>query len=140
MTDAHERNLALAHALLARMSAGDFAGLAGLVTEDFVFDVPYVTDEAARPPHGRDAVIGYFNGVMKSLFAALELTPDEAYPGRDPDVLCLEYHSRGVLAANGAPYRNRYLGVFRFRSGRVALWREFFNPEELTRALAGPAR
>ncbi len=30
---------------------------------------------------------------------------------------------------NGNEYRNRYIGVFRFRDGKISHWREFHNPE-----------
>jgi ketosteroid isomerase-like protein len=33
------------------------------------------------------------------------------------------------VRATGKPYRNRYIGVFRFRGGRICAWREFHNPE-----------
>jgi ketosteroid isomerase-like protein len=51
------------------------------------------------------------------------------YELADPDLLIVEYQSDGLVRATGKPYRNRYIGVFRFRSGRICAWREFHNPE-----------
>ena len=30
---------------------------------------------------------------------------------------------------NGNAYRNRYIGVVRFRDGKISHWREFHNPQ-----------
>ena len=37
----------------------------------------------------------------------------------DPDELIAEYRSDAVVARNGNAYRNRYIGVFRFRDGKI---------------------
>jgi ketosteroid isomerase-like protein len=42
-----------------------------------------------------------------------------------------------VVAASGKPYRNRSIGVLRFRDGKVLAWREYHNPEVATQALSG---
>ena len=48
-----------------------------------------------------------------------------------------EYVSTGTVLTNGAPYANRYIGVYRFRDGAICHVREFFNPTLAARALAG---
>ena len=37
---------------------------------------------------------------------------------------------------NGKPYRNRYIGIFRFRNTEIVSWREYHNPEETARAMS----
>jgi ketosteroid isomerase-like protein len=40
-----------------------------------------------------------------------------------------------VVAANGRPYRNRYVTLIRFRDhGQVTLWREYYDAGEVVRA------
>jgi ketosteroid isomerase-like protein len=34
-----------------------------------------------------------------------------------------------VVARNGKTYRNRYVGIFRFRDGKICAWREYHNPD-----------
>ena len=84
-------------------------------------------------------------GIMSTVYrsrrpAGHKLLPDgrggrKAYPTAelhelaDPDALVVEYQSDGLVRSTGKPYRNRYIGVFRFRDGRICAWREFHNPE-----------
>ncbi len=44
--------------------------------------------------------------------------------------------SNGIVKHNGNTYANRYVGIFRLRDGEIVTWREYFNPEEATRALS----
>jgi ketosteroid isomerase-like protein len=53
----------------------------------------------------------------------------------DPDVLIAEYTSEGEVTTNGNPYANVYIGVWRFRDGRVCGTKEFYNPLIAQRAL-----
>ena len=57
---------------------------------------------------------------------ALELT--EVHACLDPDELIAEYRSTARVIRNGNDYKNRYIGVFRFRDGRISHWKEFHNP------------
>jgi ketosteroid isomerase-like protein len=42
--------------------------------------------------------------------------------------LISEYHSDSRHLATGVAYSNRYLGILRFREGKVCYWREYINP------------
>ena len=46
----------------------------------------------------------------------------------DPDELILEYVSNGEVLATGRAYTNTYIGVYRFRDGRIWQVKEFHNP------------
>jgi ketosteroid isomerase-like protein len=50
------------------------------------------------------------------------------HPGLDPDLLVAEYTSDGIAKPTGKPYRNVYIGLYRFRDGRLCGLREFYNP------------
>jgi uncharacterized protein len=109
--------------------------VADLLTEDAVFDVPYADASAMEMPvRGREAFAATFAWVVAELFDPFLLEPIEEYLGADPEVLIVEYRSEGAIKANGSPYANRYVGVFRIRDGKIALWREYYNPEVMTRA------
>jgi ketosteroid isomerase-like protein len=54
----------------------------------------------------------------------------------DPDVLVAEYTSEGEVTTTGKPYANTYIGIWRFRDGRVCGLKEFYNPLISQRALA----
>ena len=53
----------------------------------------------------------------------------------DPDLLVAEYTSEGRAAATGKPYRNTYIGLWRFRDGRICGVKEYLNPMVVAEAL-----
>jgi ketosteroid isomerase-like protein len=63
------------------------------------------------------------------LFSSFRLELIETHACLDPDEVIAEYRSEAVVARNGNPYLNRYIGVFRLREGKISHWREFHNPE-----------
>lgn len=126
--DKRTANRAVVDTVLRTVSAGQFDRLAEHVTDDLVFELPYGPDFMPDPVVGREA----WNEMQLMTFAlfssfALELV--EVHDCLDPDELIAEYRSTAVVARNGNDYRNRYIGVFRFRDGRISHWREFHNPE-----------
>lgn len=114
--------------VLDTVSAGKFDQLADYVTDDLVFELPYGPDFMPNPIEGRDAW-NQMQLMTFKLFSSFALALIEVHDGLDPDELIVEYRSDAVVARNGNVYRNRYIGVFRFRDGKISHWREFHNPE-----------
>ena len=114
--------------VLATVSAGEFDKLADFVTDDLVFDLPYGPDFMPNPVLGREAW-NQMQLMTFELFSSFALELIEVHDCLDPDELIAEYRSEAVVARNGNDYRNRYIGVFRFRDGKISHWREFHNPE-----------
>jgi ketosteroid isomerase-like protein len=121
-------NQAIVRTVLATVSAGEFERLADYVTDDLVFDLPYGPDFMPNPVLGRDAW-NQMQLMTFELFTSFALELIEVHDCLDPDELIAEYRSEAVVARNGNDYRNRYIGVFRFRDGKISHWREFHNPE-----------
>ena len=63
------------------------------------------------------------------MFSSFALELGEVHPCLDPDELVAEYRSSAVVKRNGNAYKNRYIGVLRFRDGKISHWREFHNPQ-----------
>jgi ketosteroid isomerase-like protein len=114
--------------VLDSVSAGKFEQLADYVTEDLVFELPYGPDFMPNPIEGRDAW-NQMQLLTFKLFSSFALELVEVHECVDPDELVAEYRSVAVVERNGNAYRNRYIGVFRFRDGKISHWREFHNPE-----------
>jgi ketosteroid isomerase-like protein len=121
-------NQAIVRTVLATVSAGQFDQLADHVTDDLVFELPYGPDFMPDPIVGRDAW-NQMQLMTFELFSSFALELVEVHDCLDPDELVAEYRSEAVVARNGNAYRNRYIGVFRFRDGKISHWREFHNPE-----------
>ncbi len=120
-------NEAAVRAVFATISAGDGARLGEHVTEDLVFELPYAPPGIPTRTEGRETWERNTLGMFR-MFERFESTVDTVYAGADPDVVIAEYHSDAVVKHNGNPYKNRYIGVFRLRDGRICLWKEFHDP------------
>ncbi|MEY2570844.1 MAG: uncharacterized protein QOE63_1194 [Acidimicrobiaceae bacterium] len=130
MTDDERRatNRDVVATVFATVSAGKFDQLADLVSDDLVFELPYGPAFMPNPINGRDAW-NEMQLMTFKLFSSFALELVEVHECLDPDELIAEYRSVAVVARNGNDYKNRYIGVFRFRDGKISHWREFHNPE-----------
>jgi Ketosteroid isomerase-related protein len=102
--------------------------IAELITDDIDFELPYGPGQKALAVRGSDRWIA-LNDATWPAFTRFSLAITNVYELADPDMLVVEYQSDGEVRATKKPYRNRYIGVFRFRGGRICAWREFHNPE-----------
>ena len=126
------RNEAVLRRFMEGIGAADFAVLAAVCTEDFVAELPY-----SDPPQRLEGFRDYQAAVEPSLETfRFRLALEALHPGLDPDLIVAEYTSDGVAVPTGKPYRNTYIGVFRFREGRLAGLREFFNPVLAAKSLS----
>jgi ketosteroid isomerase-like protein len=126
-------NRATFMAASAAISSGDYDALEALVAEDLVFDLPYGPSFMPNPVEGRAEWMEMSRSTFK-MFSSFGLEIDEIYDAVEPDLLIAEYHSDAVVAHNENQYKNRYVGILRFRDGQISAWREFHNPEA-TKAL-----
>jgi uncharacterized protein len=130
MTDDARRaaNRALFTKVVTTISAGSYEQLRDYMTDDLVFDLPYGPDFMPNPIEGLEPWLKMSLMTFK-MFRSFELELTEVHECLDPDELVAEYRSDAVVARNGNAYRNRYIGVVRFRDGKISAWREFHNPE-----------
>jgi len=103
------------------------------MTEDVHCDWPYLPiPDMPEAITGSARVRAFFDEGQKPM-AGLDYVIDQIYETLDPDLLIAEYHSRSRHLASGVPYSNRYLGILRFRDGKVCYWREYINPLAIAR-------
>lgn len=122
--DAHRRrNLDAVLGAFAGIAAGDADRQLAHYTDDCVIDLPY-----SSPPkrlEGREAALAFLTGALQVF--ELHLTVDEVHPGLDPDEMVLEFSGTGTHRQTGAPYTNRYVGIFAFRDGHIRFQREYYD-------------
>jgi ketosteroid isomerase-like protein len=97
------------------------------MTDDLVFDLPYGPDFIPNPIEGLEP----WNQMQLMTFQLFDSFRQElldVHECVDPDLLIAEYRSEAVVKRNGNAYRNRYIGVVRFRDGKICSWREFHDP------------
>jgi ketosteroid isomerase-like protein len=99
------------------------------------FELAYAPEFMEMPVRGRAALVDLYASILGPMFDGFTIAPDEIILGADPDVAVVTYASDATVRHNGKAYRNRYVGIFRFRDGAIVAWREYHNPEETARAL-----
>ena len=114
--------------VLETVSAGRFEDLGESMTDDLVFELPYGPDFIPNPIEGLEAW-NQMQLMTFALFSSFHLELLEFHDCLDPDELIAEDRSEAKVIRNGNDYRNRYIGVLRFRDGKISHWREFHNPQ-----------
>ena len=130
-----DQNAEIIRTLFARLSAGNYDDMARLFAEDIEFDTPFAPADYAMHVVGRGPLTEALSRIG-STFEQVVFEVDRTYPGADGETIVVEYHSHATVKRNGKAYTNRYVGIFRVRDVAIALWREYYNPEVLTSAMA----
>jgi len=125
--DRRAANRAVFVSVLETISAGDFDRLVEFMTDDLVFDLPYGPDFIPNPIEGLEPW-NQMQLMTFQLFDSFRQELLEVHECLDPDQLIAEYRSDAVVKRNGNAYRNRYIGVVRFRDDKICAWREFHDP------------
>lgn len=110
---------------LAAMGRLDFDAVGSFLDNDAVIEFPYLG--AGVTVRGRTEIVKYLRHSMGSAIAGITYNLDQAYPSQEAGALVLEISTQGRTAA-GREYTNRLVGVFECRDGRIARFREYFNP------------
>lgn len=126
-TDRRAANQALLTSVFETISAGEFDRLRQYMAEDLLFELPYGPSFMPNPVEGLEAWNQMQLETFK-LFSSFRLELVEVHECLDADELVAEYRSEAVVVRNGNDYRNRYIGVLRFRDGKISHWREFHDP------------
>ena len=136
MDDAAKRaaNEALVRRIMGHISAKELPEMIDLMHEDLVFELPYGGDMMPAPVNKQ--TFASMQEPTFSMFSRFKLEPTEFHAMLDPDELVAEYRSDGEVTATGKAYLNRYIGVFRFKDGKVVAWKEFHNPDVVTESFA----
>ena len=80
------------------------------------------------PVRGRAGLVELYATILGPMFDGFTIAPDEVILGADPDVAVVTYASDATVRHNGKPYRNRYVGIFRFRGDEIVSWRRVPQP------------
>ena len=108
--------------------------LTGMFAEDVVFEFPYAPDGFPRRLEGLPALAVH----LERLGPMLELgrfTLRSIYPSAETVTLEFSCDGRGI--ATGLPYDQDYISVVTLREGRIARYRDYWNPLVALSALGG---
>lgn len=110
------------------ITAGEFEKLTDYMSDDLLFELPYAGEFLPGPIQGLEKW-NQMQLMTFGMFESFRLETVEFHDCLDPDELVAEYKSDAIVKRNGNAYKNRYIGVLRFRDGKISQWREFHNPQ-----------
>lgn len=101
--------------------------------EDAVWEMPFAPAPVPRAIEGR-AAIGHFADWLFSVAPDLHIRSISIAETDDPAVVFVEMQMASTLAINGRAYANTYCTVMHVVDGKVALFREYFDPNIVVEA------
>jgi len=125
-----ERNIDVLKTAISSIGVGNSEIFSNLYTDDWVLELPY--SEPPKVLKGIDEILAYLKPQMGKLEFTLALT--EIFECLDPNLLIAEYVSEGRSTITDKPYRNSYIGLWRFREGKICGVKEYLNPLIATEA------
>ena len=128
--EVRERNIEVLKTAISSIGTGNSEIFSSLYTEDWVLELPY--SEPPKVLKGIDEILAYLKPQMGKLEFTLTLT--EIFECLDPNLLIAEYFSEGRSTITNKPYQNTYIGLWKFREGKICGVKEYLNPLIATEA------
>jgi ketosteroid isomerase-like protein len=123
---------------MAAMSTLDTVAMLAEVADDVVVRLPAAPPGLPREAVGKSAFAEFLAGVGL-LWTSWSMPRCAVHAlADDPDRAVVEYASDSVNS-DGSPYRNTYLSMATVRGGRLVEFVEFFDTEQVARAVAALA-
>ena len=109
-------------------------GMLDLFADDVVFEFPYAPEGLPKRLEGRAALAAHLARIGPLLsFGSMELG-DVVAAGV---TVVVEFSCTGQGSATGVPYNQTYVSVVTLRDGRIAHYRDYWNPLVVLAALGG---
>jgi ketosteroid isomerase-like protein len=126
-------DVAVVEHVIALVGDLDIEAALELVTDDLILELPFRADGGPRRLEGDDA--RRFMRALPKLFSRMRFSDVVVHGQLSSGLVVAEYKSNGLTMA-GAAYPNAYVGFFRLRQGRIAGWREYFDPNVVAAAFS----
>jgi ketosteroid isomerase-like protein len=108
------------------MLRGDIEDLLGSCTEDVVFEFPFAPADRPRRVEGHDAIRAYLQPIFGRM-QIQKITSLEVHQSVDPSVAIIEFTMR-VEVGDGSTRELSYIDILTVRDGRIASFRDYWNP------------
>ena len=121
---------------LPAIQSGDLQTLIELCADDVVFEFPFAPPGRPGKVAGKQAV-GEYLSAIPSRIQFDRLSNLEMHQTLNPDVAIVEMTAVGCVKQTGEPYEMSYVVVLTASNGRIARYRDYWNP---LKALQAPAK
>jgi ketosteroid isomerase-like protein len=110
----------------------DLDGVIDLVTDDVVIENPFAPEGFPRRIEGRENV----RARLTERFAVSgvefdRFDPVTVHETTDPEVIVVEFELHGRVPSLDRTFSRQYIQVLRVRDGKIAHWRDYFNPAQV---------
>lgn len=109
--------------------------LLGLFTEDVIFEFPYAPDGLPKRLDGIAALAAHLERLGPLLSFGTMRLGDVHTAG---ETVIFEFSCTGKGTKTGKPYNQNYISVVTLREGRIARYKDYWNPLVVLQALGGP--
>ena len=108
-----------------------------MLDEDAVMVFPYHLPTTPTQLVGKQEISKFFAG-FGDFLTLDEIRLVASHRTDDPDVAILEYEGTGKATQTGRSYQQKYITVLTFRDGRIARWKDYWNPLSVLEATGEP--
>ncbi len=114
----------------------DMSKVNSVWAEDAVQHMPYVPEGLPDRVVGRDALVAQYENWPETAASARFTEDLVIYPLQDPQMAYAEFQGEVEVVPTGKTYRQTYGGLFHVEGGKIALYREYFDPRLFADAFA----
>lgn len=115
---------------------GEIESWTALLDDNIVFEFPYAPPGLPPQITGRQAMHAHITTLLAQI-KLFEFTDVQMHPTLSPDTLIVEFACRGQAIATGKPYNQRYISVVQMKDGKIAHYRDYWNPLIVLEAMSG---
>ena len=109
-----------------------------MMADDGVMEFPFAPPGLTTRLDGRAAVAAHLAS-LDGLIAFDAMAVRSVHRTTDPAVTVIEFEASGRGLTTGRPYEQFYISVITVRQGRIALYRDYWNPLAVLDAMGGDA-
>ena len=102
-----------------------------LWTEDGVLEFPFAPSGRRGRYVGKPDILAYMKAVAQRMAGRVKIDGMgyfHLHPMLDPATACLEMGLKGSVVETGAPYEQKYISLIQVKGGKIALFKEYWNP------------
>jgi hypothetical protein len=137
MTDDEIRqgNLALMQQYQTLLLEHRFDEWIDLWADDGTCEFPFAGPDRPKTLEGKEKILAYMRA-YPSRFSVESVDELRVHQGLDPNVVVVEMRIKGQAVETGKPYNQQFVIVAEAREGKLAHYREYWNPLVSAEALA----
>jgi len=132
--EAREQTLALMGQYQMLLTEQRFDEWIELWADDGICEFPFAPEDRPRRLRGKQEIYEYMSAYPGRL--SIDSVEDlRVHPGQDPGTLVVEMNVKGTATETGRPYDQQYVFIAHTKDGKIAHYREYWNPIVAAEAL-----